>query len=284
MKITVYSITDCPFCKQEKEYLTSHNLQYEEKNLETNKEFLSEMLTLSNNFAGTPVTKIDKDDGQIAVLKGFTKEEFDQALNIQPAAPAVAAVPPVEINSAPVKDETSPALQAAESSINVPPAPASPTTLITQANDSQTPVNPVQVVPEPEPPEPEQPQPTAPEPPPTIPSPLPDKDLTASAQDESANSEPPVQAAESSINIPSDVTTPAQPPAVIPLAPTPAIPETPITASSETEGNKLNSILSDLQSKSENNVAPTPVAANAPVATTPAAPATVPNIPEPDFH
>lgn len=82
MKITVYTITDCEFSKQEKEYLKSHNLQFEEKNLETNKEFLTEMLAVSNNFAGTPVTKIEKDDGKIEVLKGFTKEDFDKVLGL----------------------------------------------------------------------------------------------------------------------------------------------------------------------------------------------------------
>lgn len=80
MKITLYTITECEFSKQEKEYLASHQLAFEEKNLETNKEFLTEMLAVSNNFAGTPVTKVEKDDGKIEVLKGFTKEEFDKTL------------------------------------------------------------------------------------------------------------------------------------------------------------------------------------------------------------
>lgn len=83
MKITVYTITDCEFSKQEKEYLTSHKLQFEEKNLETNKEFLTEMLAVSNNFAGTPVTKIEKDDGKIEVLKGFTPGEFNAVLGFE---------------------------------------------------------------------------------------------------------------------------------------------------------------------------------------------------------
>ncbi len=78
MKITIYTITDCQFSKQEKEYLKAHNLPYEEKNLETNKDFLTEMLAISNNFAGTPVTRIEKDNGVIRVFKGFTKEEFDE--------------------------------------------------------------------------------------------------------------------------------------------------------------------------------------------------------------
>ncbi|EKE15400.1 MAG: hypothetical protein ACD_12C00034G0007 [uncultured bacterium] len=77
MKITVYTIKDCAFSKQEKEYLNTNKLVFEEKDLETNKDFLTEMLAISNNFAGTPVTRVEKDDGTISVLKGFTKEEFD---------------------------------------------------------------------------------------------------------------------------------------------------------------------------------------------------------------
>jgi len=85
MKITLYTVNDCQFSKQEKDYLTSHQLQFEEKNLELNKEFLTEMLAISDNFAGTPVTKIEKDDGQSVVLKGFTQAEFDEALGYKEA-------------------------------------------------------------------------------------------------------------------------------------------------------------------------------------------------------
>ncbi|MCS6956711.1 MAG: glutaredoxin family protein [Patescibacteria group bacterium] len=81
MKITIYTITDCQFSRQEKEYLKSHNLPFEEKNLELNKEWLTEMLAISDNFAGTPVTRIEKDDGAIRIFKGFTKEEFDEFLS-----------------------------------------------------------------------------------------------------------------------------------------------------------------------------------------------------------
>jgi len=87
MKITVYTVSDCQFSKAEKEYLQSHNLPYEEKNLEQNRDWLTEMLTVSNNFAGTPVTKIEKDDGQILVLKGFTQEEFDEVLGFKKQEP-----------------------------------------------------------------------------------------------------------------------------------------------------------------------------------------------------
>lgn len=120
MKITVYTISDCKFSKEEKDYLTANKLAFEEKNLETNKEFLTEMLAVSNNFAGTPVTKIEKDDGQIVVLKGFTKDEFDKALNLAPvSAPAVAPVAP----SPEVKPE-----QKVEPKVEAPsPIPVAPT-------------------------------------------------------------------------------------------------------------------------------------------------------------
>lgn len=86
-KITIYTISSCPFSQQEKEYLKANNLSFEEKNLEQNREWLTEMLTIANNFAGTPVTKIEDENGQITVLKGFTKEEFDKILGITPAKP-----------------------------------------------------------------------------------------------------------------------------------------------------------------------------------------------------
>ena len=104
MKITIYTVKDCEFSKQEKDYLTAKNLPFEEKDLEANRESLTEMLAISNNFSGTPVSKIEKDDGQIVVLKGFTKEDFDKIFEpnavattapttAQTAAPAVPAAP-----------------------------------------------------------------------------------------------------------------------------------------------------------------------------------------------
>ena len=114
MKITVYTITDCQFSKQEKEYLKANDLPFEEKNLETNKEFLTEMLAVSNNFAGTPVTKIEKDDGQIVVLKGFTKEEYDTALGLTP--------PPTEIKPE-AKVETKPDAKPVTPPAPIPPVP-----------------------------------------------------------------------------------------------------------------------------------------------------------------
>ena len=101
MKVTIYTINDCSFSKLEKEYLKANNIPFEEKNLEANREYLTEMLAVSDNFAGTPVTKIEKDGSEPIIIKGFTQEEFDSALGINvqsgvqqaPIAPQVATAP-----------------------------------------------------------------------------------------------------------------------------------------------------------------------------------------------
>lgn len=137
MKITVYTIKDCAFSKQEKEYLNINKLTYEEKNLETNKDFLTEMLAVSNNFAGTPVTRVEKDDGSIAVLKGFTKEEFDTTFGFTPTPVADTPVQPKtdstvpsvgSFSSAPIPAPIeTPPIQPTPTNSTVPPAPV-PTT------------------------------------------------------------------------------------------------------------------------------------------------------------
>lgn len=138
----MYTIADCQFSKQEKEYLTSHSLQYEEKNLETNKDFLTEMLAISNNFAGTPVTRVEKDDGSIAVLKGFTKGEFDTTFGFKeeaappPKAPAETSTPttdtqpttPVNDPLKSVMDDLEAKAQPTEAQPTMPPADQSSTT------------------------------------------------------------------------------------------------------------------------------------------------------------
>lgn len=152
MKITVYTTTECQFSKQEKEYLNANKLAFEEKNLETNKEFLTEMMAISNNFAGTPVTRVEKDDGSIAVLKGFTKEEFDTTFGFAPvAAPAdkttapapttandspvtTPAVPPVSEVPPVVAEAVKPPVDAVSTPPVETPTPAAPTDSV-PAND-----------------------------------------------------------------------------------------------------------------------------------------------------
>jgi glutaredoxin len=134
MKITVYTVSDCQFSKAEKEYLQSHNLPYEEKNLEQNREWLTEMLAVSNNFAGTPVTKIEKDDGQIIVLKGFTKEEFDQVLGFKKEELVTQAA--ADVTQPP--QSTSPQPPTQTPSINTQPPTPTPTPPTSQPTSQPT--------------------------------------------------------------------------------------------------------------------------------------------------
>lgn len=156
MKITIYTINDCAFSKQEKDFLIANKLAFEEKNLETNKEFLTEMLAVSNNFAGTPVTKIEKDDGQIVVLKGFTLDEFNKTLNLTPAPTS-----------------TTPTVEETHVDIQAPVAPVVP-----QANDTLPPLD------IPTPVAPTVPTPVMPVTPPAVPEPpvMPPTEPVAPAQ------------------------------------------------------------------------------------------------------
>lgn len=96
-KVTVYTTTNCPFCKAEKEYLFSKGLKYDEKNVETDEVALKDMLAMSDNFAGVPVTLLQNSKGEKLVVKGFTKDEFEQELVklgmlTAPTAPSVSAI------------------------------------------------------------------------------------------------------------------------------------------------------------------------------------------------
>lgn len=132
MKITIYTITDCTFSQTEKQYLQSKNIAFEEKNLELNREYLTEMLNISNNFAGTPVTKIEKDDGQVIVLKGFTQEEFEKALSADSAAPVQ---PPAQT---PAPAEKAPEAPKGETPPVVAPQPAVEPAPVSQPSPAYT--------------------------------------------------------------------------------------------------------------------------------------------------
>lgn len=139
MKITVYTVSDCQFSKQEKDYLKSKNLQFEEKNLETNKDFLTEMLAVGDNFAGTPLTRIEKDDGQSVVLKGFTLDKFEVALGfkkvepqtVQPTKDETATSDSTPVNAQPAQEPTvtepPPIPRVIEPPQSAPQAPIPPT-------------------------------------------------------------------------------------------------------------------------------------------------------------
>lgn len=79
MKIKIYSTTTCPFCKMEKSYLDSKNIQYDNIFVDQNDEAAQEMINISGQM-GVPFTVITKDDGTKTTILGFDKLKIDETL------------------------------------------------------------------------------------------------------------------------------------------------------------------------------------------------------------
>ena len=75
-RIVLYSVAWCPHCKEAKEYLTTHNIPFINKDVELDDQYMKE-LTETYKSTGVPVIVIGTDR---KVLKGFKKEEFEKAL------------------------------------------------------------------------------------------------------------------------------------------------------------------------------------------------------------
>ncbi len=73
-KVTVYTTNHCAFCVIIKDYLKSKNVEFEEKNVEENEDFASEMYQKSQQF-GVPVIDIDG-----TIIIGADKNRVDAAL------------------------------------------------------------------------------------------------------------------------------------------------------------------------------------------------------------
>lgn len=75
--VKVYSLTSCPWCDKVKKYLKSKGVEYEERNIETNEEFLAECQKLTGDEA-VPVTTIDDKN----FVLGFDKAKLDELLKL----------------------------------------------------------------------------------------------------------------------------------------------------------------------------------------------------------
>ncbi len=107
MNVTLYTIndTESDFCKQAKDFLNAHNIPFENKDVEHDRTALSEMLAVSDNFSGVPVMVVGEGDNK-HVVKGFTQQEFEQALGLSVQPEAVVEAPVMQ-NSAPVSEPMS---------------------------------------------------------------------------------------------------------------------------------------------------------------------------------
>lgn len=74
--VKVYSTPTCPYCKMVKQFLTEHQVTFEEVDVAANQSAAQEMVTKSGQM-GVPVLDID---GQIVV--GFDKGKIKKLLSI----------------------------------------------------------------------------------------------------------------------------------------------------------------------------------------------------------
>jgi glutaredoxin-like YruB-family protein len=72
--VTVYSATWCAFCHAAKDYLDKKGVKYEDRDVESKKEWAEEAQTKSGQ-TGIPVLDIDG-----TVIVGFDRPKIDEAL------------------------------------------------------------------------------------------------------------------------------------------------------------------------------------------------------------
>ena len=75
-RIVIYTVSWCPHCRELKEYLTSRNIPFINRDVELEPAAMEELTQKYNTF-GVPVVIIGKDQ---EILKGFTGELFESAV------------------------------------------------------------------------------------------------------------------------------------------------------------------------------------------------------------
>lgn len=75
-EVIVYSTTGCPYCERVKSYLSEHGIQFEERNVSTNKQYFDEVR--ERKIFGLPATFIN---GKLVL--GFQEKKFKQLLGLE---------------------------------------------------------------------------------------------------------------------------------------------------------------------------------------------------------
>ena len=74
--IIIYSTTNCPYCKTEKQYLSKKGITYIEKNIEEDEKAHKELLAkINGNYVGVPVTDIAG-----TIVLGFDRHKIDELI------------------------------------------------------------------------------------------------------------------------------------------------------------------------------------------------------------
>ncbi|WP_227521923.1 glutaredoxin domain-containing protein [Bacillus solitudinis] len=80
MKVFVYTQEKCRPCHAEKEWLKSHNIDFEERDVRKDPIYLEEILKF--NASSTPVTVIEREKGEPQVIMGFHVRRLAEALGV----------------------------------------------------------------------------------------------------------------------------------------------------------------------------------------------------------
>ncbi len=74
MKVTIYSTPTCPYCKQAKQFMDDHNVEYTDIDVSADEKMAQEMIHKSGQM-GVPVIDIE---GEIVI--GFDEKKLKKLL------------------------------------------------------------------------------------------------------------------------------------------------------------------------------------------------------------
>ncbi len=72
-KVVVYTSNTCPYCTMAKDYLTDKKVDFEEKNIQTDKAARDELMKMGH--LGVPVIVVDGEE-----IVGFDQQKLDNLL------------------------------------------------------------------------------------------------------------------------------------------------------------------------------------------------------------
>jgi glutaredoxin len=78
-KVTIYSQETCPPCHAEKLWFKENGIEFEEKDIRKNEQYLQELIQLG--ASATPVTIIKDGDNEEFIL-GFDQEKFAELFGV----------------------------------------------------------------------------------------------------------------------------------------------------------------------------------------------------------
>lgn len=80
-KISIYTTASCAYCHAAKEFLKAHNIEFEEKAVDTDPALAEEMIKFSGQL-GVPFTVIESEDGRKEGILGFDQRRLSEVLGI----------------------------------------------------------------------------------------------------------------------------------------------------------------------------------------------------------